>query len=104
MVVHSPFQYISLSTQQWLLLAPDRPCYQHVQSTRRMSLTVKRPSTQGSTFQVVMSPPSNHVCSTARLAARPVDLWPDIEYVCVFITAGPYKDVNIGDVKTKCRQ
>jgi hypothetical protein len=71
MVVHSRFQYISLSTQQWLLLAPDRPCAQHVQSTRRMSLTVKRPSTKGLPFQLVMSPATNHVCSTARLAARP---------------------------------
>jgi hypothetical protein len=51
MVVHSRFQYISLSTQ-WQLLAPDRPCAQHVQSTRRMSLTVKRPSNKGLTFQL----------------------------------------------------
>ena len=50
MVVHSRFQYFSLSTQQWLLLAPDRPCAQHVQSTRRMRLTVKRPSTKGLPF------------------------------------------------------
>jgi hypothetical protein len=33
-----------------LLLAPDRPCAQHVQSTRRMSLTVKRQSTKGLPF------------------------------------------------------
>jgi hypothetical protein len=53
MVVHSRFQYIPLTTQQWLLLTPDRPCAQHVQSTRRMSLTVKRPSNKGLPFQVV---------------------------------------------------
>jgi hypothetical protein len=41
---------IPLPTQQWLLLAPDRPCAQHVQSTRRMRLTVKRPSTKGLPF------------------------------------------------------
>jgi hypothetical protein len=39
--------YEGLPTQQWLFLAPDRPCDQHVQSTRRMSLTAKRPSTKG---------------------------------------------------------
>jgi hypothetical protein len=33
----SSTEYINfpLPTQQWLLLAPDRPCAQHVQSTRR---------------------------------------------------------------------
>jgi hypothetical protein len=36
-----------LPTQQWLILAPDRPCTQHVQSTRRMSLTVKASVNQG---------------------------------------------------------
>jgi hypothetical protein len=51
MVVHSRFQYISLSTQ-WQLLAPDRPCAQHVQSTRRMSLTVNRPSNKGLSLQL----------------------------------------------------
>jgi hypothetical protein len=47
--VVTSYEYISLPTQQWLLLAPDRPCDQHVQSTRRMSLTVKRLSTKGLT-------------------------------------------------------
>jgi hypothetical protein len=42
-----------LSTQQWHLALDDRPCAQHVQSTRRMSLTVKRPSTEGSLFLMV---------------------------------------------------
>jgi hypothetical protein len=41
MVVHYTFSvHLFLSTQQWLLLAPESPCAQHVQSTRRMSLTV----------------------------------------------------------------
>ena len=39
-------------TQQWLL-ALDASCAQHVQSTRRMNLTVPRPSTKGFTFLLV---------------------------------------------------
>jgi hypothetical protein len=42
----------SSNNQQWQPPLPDRPCAQHVQSTRRMSLTVKRPSTQGLPFQL----------------------------------------------------
>jgi hypothetical protein len=40
------FNTFLLSTQQWHLALDDRPCAQHVQSTRRMSLTVKRPSSK----------------------------------------------------------
>jgi hypothetical protein len=47
------FNTLFLPIQQWLLLAPDRPCAQHVQSTRRMSLTVKRPSIKGLPFQLM---------------------------------------------------
>jgi hypothetical protein len=42
-----------LPIKQWQSLLPDRPCAQHVQSTCRMSLTVKRPSTKGLLLQLV---------------------------------------------------
>jgi hypothetical protein len=48
------YEHSFFLTQQWLLLAPDRPYAQHVQSTRRMSLTVKRPSTKGSPFLLLL--------------------------------------------------
>jgi hypothetical protein len=45
-------KHFSSNNQQWQPPLPDRPCAQHVQSTRRMSLTVKRPSTQGLSLQL----------------------------------------------------
>ena len=42
---------------------PDRPCAQHVQSTRRIRLTVKRPSTKGFPSFVV---PINNTLSHER--------------------------------------
>jgi len=47
MVRHYVFIYISFFSQQWLLALDDRPCFQYVQSTRRMSITPTRPSTRG---------------------------------------------------------
>ena len=41
------FRYTLLSTQQCQFLAPDLPCAQHVQSTRRMNVTSPRPSPRG---------------------------------------------------------
>jgi hypothetical protein len=79
MVVHSRFQYIFLSIQQWLLLAPDLPCAQHVRLTRRISLTVKRPSTKGLLMMILLLlffynwlwPFVMLRASTTQLSARP---------------------------------
>jgi hypothetical protein len=46
------FNTFPFPTQQWHLV-PDSPCAQHVQSTRRMSLTPTRLSTKGFPFQLV---------------------------------------------------
>jgi hypothetical protein len=68
-----------LQTKQWQSPLPDRPCDQHIQSTRRMSLTVKRPSTKGSTFQLFClrcdrSDDSGSALLRPRLAASGLNL------------------------------
>jgi hypothetical protein len=75
MVVHSRFQYIFLSIQQWLLLTPDRPCDQHVRLTRSMSLTVKHLSTKGLLFQLAMALCNDLRVDASALRASPPAFW-----------------------------